>query len=78
MPLVTFLVLERQDFCHLLCTSIQSSFDQIRVSHSEPNKRRHSQSSDSGSRAVHGIVADMAMLAIDDDALDDHQRENIL
>jgi hypothetical protein len=27
---------------------------------------------------VHGIVADMAMLAIDDDALDDHQRENIL
>jgi hypothetical protein len=27
---------------------------------------------------VHGIVADMAMLAIDDDTLDDHQRENIL
>lgn len=63
----------RQDLCHLLCTSIQSSFNQIGMSHSETNKRRHSQSSNSGSRAVHGIVADMAMLTIDDDTLYNHQ-----
>lgn len=65
----------RQDLCHLLCTSIQSSFNQIGMSHSETNKRRDSQSSNSGSRAVHGIVVDMAMLTIDD-TLYNHQRGN--
>lgn len=76
MPLVKVLVLEWKDLCHLLCTSIQSSFNQIRVSHSEANKRRHSQSSDSGGRAVLGVVADMAMFTIDYDALYDYQWEN--
>jgi len=33
--------------------------------HSKPHKRRHTQSSDGRSRVVHGIIADIAVLAID-------------
>lgn len=66
------LVLTRGDNsqrAHLLRARVQSPFDQVPMCHADADKRRDAQGRDCGRRAVHGVVADMAVLAVDDDAL---------
>lgn len=54
---------------YLLGTCIQRSFDEIRVCHSQTDKRRHALSSDGGSGAMHRIITNIAMFAIDNNGL---------
>lgn len=72
MPLLQTLALPRtQKYSEhgLLSSSVQSSFDQVWMRHANTDNWRHSQSRDRSCRAVHRIVADMAVLAINVDAL---------
>jgi hypothetical protein len=46
------------------------------MNHYQTNKRRHPRSGNGGSLGVHRIVTNVAMLAINDDALYNHENEN--